>query len=243
MKRILLVLMLCAAGVSLLTPRALVAQGEGGSGVPEPELVTSSWMLTFTYDTPRTIAIQNADGSVDWYWYMTYKVENDPRIRNNRREAILFIPEIIVADDRGEIQHANRGVGAGVFRAIKELLDNDLLLSPAQVPGNILPGDDYVRESVAIWPVSEEDVDEFSVFIGGIYGETCTIPHPVTGEPMTEVVTDPRTGEPRMGADGEPMTRPMLLRRNRMLHFATPGTVQNPQRQSIRLLEETDVMR
>lgn len=242
MKRVLLV-MLCVACASLLSPRSLEAQDDGASGVPQPELVTSSWMLTFSYDEPRTISIEQPDGSVKWYWYMTYEVLNDPRVLNNRRDTILFIPEIIVADDRGRIIHANRGVSPRVFNAIKELLGNNLLESPAQVPGNILPGEDFIKESVAIWPVSEEDVDEFSVFFGGLYGETCTVPHPVTGEPMTETVTDPRTGEPVLDRSGEPMTRPMILRRNRMLHFATPGTVQNPQRQSIELIEEADVMR
>ncbi|MFI4861269.1 MAG: hypothetical protein ACIAXF_11370 [Phycisphaerales bacterium JB063] len=242
MKRILLA-MLLVAGCSFSTLTPVSAQEEKSSGVPEPELVTSSWMLTFTYDTPRTIAIEMPDGSTQWYWYMTYQVLNDPRIRNNNRESILFIPDIIIADDRGGIQHANRNISPRVFPAIKRLLRNDLLESPAQVPGNMLPGEDYIKESVAIWPVSEDDVDEFTVFIAGIYGETCTIPHPVTGEPMTEPVTNPRTGEPVLNADGEPETRPIYLRRNRMLRFSTPGTIRNPQRQSIRLEEETDVMR
>ncbi|MEM9415561.1 MAG: hypothetical protein AAGA29_08805 [Planctomycetota bacterium] len=242
MKRILLA-MLCAAGVSFSALTPVVAQDEDSSGIPEPELVTSSWMLTFTYETPRTIAIEMADGSTQWYWFMTYEVLNDPRIRNNNRESIFFNPDIIIADDRGGIIHANRNISPRVFPAIKELLRNELLESPAQVSGNMLPGEDFIKESVAIWPVSEDDVDEFSIFIAGIYGETCTVPHPVTGEPMTEPVTDPRTGEPVLNADGEPETRPILLRRNRMLRFVTPGTIRNPQRQSIRLEEEKDVMR
>lgn len=242
MKRFFLAL-LCAVGVILMTPGLASAQDEPGSAVPEPELVTSSWMLTFTYDTPRTIAVEMADGTVRWYWYMTYKVLNDPRITNNRRETILFVPEIVVADDRGDIRYANRGINARVFPAIKRATDNDLLLSPAQVSGNILPGEDFAREGVAIWPFSEDDVDEFTIFFGGLYGETAYLPHPVTGEPMTRVVKDPRTGEPVLDEDGEPLTRPVLLRRTRMLSFATPGTNTNPQRQSIRRIEDEDVMR
>ncbi|XAL97990.1 hypothetical protein OT109_10310 [Phycisphaeraceae bacterium D3-23] len=242
MKRIL-VAMLFVAGLSFSAVTSVSAQDENESGAPEPELVTSSWMLTFTYETPRTIPIEMADGSTQWYWFMTYKVLNDPRIRNNNRESILFIPDIIIADDRGGIIHANRDISPRVFPAIKDLLRNDLLESPAQVSGNMLPGEDFIKESVAIWPVSDEDVDEFSIFIAGIYGETCTVPHPITGEPMTERVTHPRTGEPVMDANGEPETRPIYLRRNRMLRFVTPGTIRNPQRQSIRLEEETDVMR
>lgn len=243
MKRFFLA-MICAAGVALMSPGlASAQQDEPGSGVPEPELVTSSWLLTFTYDTPRTIAVEMADGTIKWYWYMTYQVFNDPRVSSNHREPILFIPEIIIADDRGNIRHANRGVDARVFPEIKRATDNGLLLSPATVPGNILPGDDYIRESVAIWPVSEDDVDEFSIFVGGLYGETAHLPHPVTGEPMTRVLKNPRTGEPEVDANGDPVTRPVLLRRTRMLQFATPGTNNNPQRQSIRKLEDTDVMR
>jgi hypothetical protein len=242
MKRFFLAL-LCAAGVALMSPGPLSAQDEPGSAVPEPELVTSSWMLTFAYDTPRTIAVEMGDGTVRWYWYMTYEVLNDPRIENNHRDPILFVPEIIIADDRGDIRYANRGINARVFPAIKRAVDNDLLLSPAQVSGNILPGEDFIREGVAIWPVSEDDVDEFTIFFGGLYGETAHLPHPVTGEPMTRAVKDPRTGEPVLDHNGDPVTRPILLRRTRMLHFATPGTDVNPQRQTIRLIEDADVMR
>ena len=242
MKRILLA-MVCAAGASFATLTPVIAQDDAPSAVPEPEVVTSSWMLTFTYDTPRTIPIQQADGSTKWYWYMTYAVLNDPRIDNNNRESILFIPDFVIADDRGGILRANRNISTRVFEAVKELTRNELLESPAQVPGNMLPGEDFIKESVAIWPVSQDDVDEFTIFISGIYGETTTVAHPLTGEPMTEEVTNPRTGEPVMNADGEPETRPIQLRRNRKLHFITPGTLRNPQRQSIRLEEETDVMR
>jgi len=242
MKRLLFA-MFCAAGTTFFAPTLGVAQDREAPAVPQPELVTSSWQLTFSHDEPRTIAIENADGTVEWYWFMTYRVLNDPRLENNNREAILFVPEIIIADDRGGILHANRGIDHRAFGQIKDLVRNNLLESPAEVPGNMLPGPDFVKESVAIWPVSDEDVDEFTIFFGGLYGETAHIPHPVTGEPMTEVLTHPRTGEPMLDHNDEPMTRPIILRRTRAITYATPGTVRNPQRQSIELIEETDVMR
>ena len=241
MKRLFYVL--CCVVGALLAASPLHAQAGAEPGVPEPELVTSSWALTFEHSTPDTVAIRQRDGTIQWYWYMTYKVFNDPRIHSNRGEPILFIPEIIVADDRGGIRHANRRVHPRVFRAVKRLTGNEFLESPAEVPGDILPGEDFITEGVAIWPVFEGDVDEFTLFFGGLYGESVHVSHPVTGEPMRQVINDPETGEPKVDADGDPVTRPVMLRRTRALRFATPGTVHNPQDQSISLIESKDVMR
>jgi len=213
------------------------------SGAPQPEIVTSSWELTFEHTTPATVSVEAADGTVTWYWYMTYSVFNDRRTPNNNDEPILFIPEIVVADDNGRIVHANRGIGTQAYDTVFDLVNNKLLMSPARVGGTILPGEDYIREGVAIWEVSDEDVDEFLVFVGGIYGETTPILHPVTGEPMMKPVIDPLSDEPEVDAEGNAVMEPLTVRRTLKLHYATPGTVRNPQRQTIRLESSEDVMR
>ena len=241
MKRCLLAL-LCAAGTtagswnSTLAQDA-AAQDEPVTGAPQPEVVTSDWALHFTHGTPATVAIEQADGTIQWYWYMPYSVRNDTD------ESILFIPEIVIADNQGRVVHANRGVNARAFPTIKKNLQNDLLESAAQVPGDILPGEDYVKEGIAIWPVSEEDVDEFVIFFGGIYGETAPVLHPVTGEPMTAPVKDPATGEPMTDEQGNVIMEPVTVRRTRKIHYSTPGTTNNPQRRTIERVGEEDVMR
>ncbi len=180
---------------------------------PEPAIVSPSWALDFTFDTPRPIAFTDVDGSTRWYWYMTYKVVN------NTDEDRLLVPEITIATDTGQILPANHGVPATVFNQIKQQEGNPLLESPMEVVGEILQGEDYAKESVAIWPAFVDDVDQVTVFVAGLSGENTTIQDPATGEPV-------------------------LLRRTTMLIFDTPGNHPvNPQKQPIELVEQTDVMR
>ena len=178
----------------------------------EAGVVPKSWLLTFTHDQPRTIAVTLPDGSVRWFWYLSYKLVN------HTGEDRMFIPEFTIATDAGDIISSGQNVPAAVYPAVAEKLGNPLLESPADIVGKILQGPDYARESVAIWPVPDHDVDQMSIFVGGISGETATVTNPMTGEKV-------------------------LVRRSRMITYATPGTVVNPEDQPTKLLSETDVMR
>ena len=179
---------------------------------PEPSIVERAWTLDFEYETPEAIAVPSPDGGVDWYWFLPY------RIANHTGEDQLFIPEIVIAEDTGQVVQANAGIPTRVFDAIQQRLQNDLLEGPYEVVGRILQGDDHAKESVAIWPNPTRDVDEFRLFISGLSGETQAANNPATGEEI-------------------------LLRRTKMLRYLTPGTDANPARQPIELVEETDVMR
>ncbi|MCC6680696.1 MAG: hypothetical protein IT445_07320 [Phycisphaeraceae bacterium] len=191
---------------------AVLAWQNAAPAFEEAGAVPRGWQLDFTHDQPRTLAVTLPDGSVRWYWYMAYKVVN------NTGEDRLFIPEIIIATDAGDILTAGQNVPAAVYPAVANKLNNSLLESPAQVVGKILQGPDYARESVAIWPAADHDVDELSIFIGGVSGETATVKNPITGEDV-------------------------LVRRSRMITYATPGTVIKPEDQPVKLVAETDVMR
>jgi hypothetical protein len=205
-KTALLAAMVMCCGTALLTftPTTFA--------YPQPAIVSPTWALDFSFANPRTIAVTEIDGNVRWYWYMPYMVVN------NTGEDRLFIPEITIADDSGRIITAGQDVPASVFKAVQNQLGNPLLKSSIAIVGKLLQGEDYAQESVAIWPVSPTDVDEFSVFISGLSGESQTIPNPATGEDV-------------------------LVRRTLMLTFATPGNPVTPQDQSITLQSQRDVMR
>lgn len=180
---------------------------------PEPAVVSPSWALDFTFETPRTLAVKGIDGSIQWFWYMPYKVVNASG------EDRLFVPEITLATDAGDIFAADEGIPATVYNKIREQENNTLIESPMQVVGKILQGEDYAKESVAVWPAFTQDVDQFSVFVGGLSGENVTLE-----------------------AEGD--QTPVLLRRTTMLLFKTPGNhVGNPQQQPIEWVSSTDVMR
>jgi len=181
-------------------------------GVPEPAIVNPSWTLDFEFQTPNAVAVEDDDGNVRWYWYLPYKVTN------NTGEDRLFAPEIIIYHDNGQIVSAGKNVPPAVFDKVQFLLKNPLLKNSVEIVGKLLKGDDFAKEGAAIWPVTEEDVDAFSVFVGGIYGETQTIENPKTGEEE-------------------------VLRRTLMLDFEVPGNYRNPQEQPVELVAQRDVMR
>ncbi len=169
---------------------------------PEPSIVPRSWQLDITYQQPRPIAIRDVEGNTRWYWYMPY------RVVNNSGQERFFSPEITIATDRGDIVVANDKIPGAVYDAVAAKLDNPLLENPLTVVGKILLGEDYARNTVAIWPAFEHDVDTVNIFIAGLSGETAAIEHPETGDPI-------------------------VLRKTLQIDFATPGTEVHPQRQPV----------
>lgn len=179
---------------------------------PEPAIVSPSWNLDFEYRTPQAIAVPDIEGTPRWYWYMAYKVTN------HTGEDRLFIPEITIATDTGRIIETGRNVPATVFEHVKRQLRNPLVESPVDVIGRLLQGDDYARESVAIWPAAGEPINEMRIFVAGISGEAVNVEHPGTGDAV-------------------------MMRRTRMLTYHLPGKPATPQRQPVIFQDERDVMR
>ena len=126
------------------------------------------------------------------YYFITYTVTN------RTGEEQLFVPEINILTDAGDLIRANRNLSPAVFKAIKDRVRNPLLESPNQIIGRILQGADNARDGVLIWPVPDHDVDHLSIFFGGLSGETHSIKDPATGEEK-------------------------LLRKTLQLEYATPG--------------------
>jgi len=130
-----------------------------------------------------------------------------------------WIPEVVITSDRGHVVVAGRNVSANVFAAIKEKEGNPLLEHPDKVVGKILIGEDYARESVAIWPAFDEDVDKLTIFVAGLSGETAVIEDPANPE------------------------KEIVLRKNYMIEYEVPGTEEHPQKQSVKMIGSKWVMR
>lgn len=204
---------------------------------PKPSIVSPSWSLDLELQTPRTIAARDFSGSLRWYWYLPYT------LTNHTGEDRLYTPQVTVTDNLGQIIQVGREIPPTVYPAVKSRLRNPLLESPEQVVGKILQGEDFARDSVFIWPVSEKDVDEFTIFISGADGETQVLVSPVTGEPVMQPAIDPLTEEPIMDESGKPTLAPVLVRRTRVLTYANPGTHGSPQFYNAELTETSVVMR
>ncbi|MEO0474856.1 MAG: hypothetical protein AAF085_02635, partial [Planctomycetota bacterium] len=234
MKR-LLPAVLCATTLSIGLSCAYAQEADAPKDVtPQPDPVTQDWSFDFEYTTPDTIAIENADGSISWYWYMTYKVTNF------EEEELFFDPRIVIQSDNGDIVTANLGIDISVFKEVRTLLQNPLLQSPLEVPGRVFNGENYTKQSAIIWEVSEDDIDNFNVFVGGIYGERKTVTDPNTGKPIMVPVINALTGEEVKDESGNTVMEPLELKRTLKISYKTPGTNENRQDPEIQRTDEKD---
>jgi hypothetical protein len=188
-----------------------------GVAAPQPALVTKAWEFKFTHATPRPIVVKNLRGENEWYWYMTYKVVN------NSGQERLFVPEITIATDQGDILAAGKNVRTAVFEEIKKRVGNRLLESPTNVVSQILQGEDHAKESVAIWPALDHNVDRVSIFISGLSGETALIKIPDPADTKKTIDT--------------------LVAKTLMLDFDYPGAPTSPQEQPVIFKGSTWIMR
>ncbi len=179
---------------------------------PEPAIVPRSHELAFTHGKPQPIAIRNTQGDIAWYWYMTYKVTN------TTGKDRLFLPEVTVAYDDGKAILTGRDVPATVFKQIVRREHNPLLKSSLAVVGKLLQGEDFARESVAIWPHFGKNVKEMRIFIAGLSGETVKMTLPKS-------------------------KKQVLLRKTLMLVYGMPGTDVHPQDQPVLKRTERWIMR
>lgn len=214
------------------------AQGQGDDKpFPVPDPVTQAWQLKVEHGEPSTVAVTFEDGTVRWYWYLTYKVTNPVD------EPVLFLPHVVVTTDKGDLITTDRGIRPLVYNTILGQLQNPLLETPVKASGTVLRGDDFAKETLAVWPVPDHDVDSMTVFVSGIYGEVKPVTDPVTGEPKMREALDPVSGETLRDEAGDVVMEPVLATRTLALTYATPGTPKVPERVPVRLVEKTDVMR
>ena len=140
---------------------------------PRPSAVPYRWQLDFNAGALR-IYVDSSTG--DAYWYFSYTVTN--RTGNDQ----LWAPSMVLYTDEGEILSSGAGVPSSIEEDIRDLLGNPLLELQHEIIGDILQGEEHARDGLAVWPVKSRKVNELSLLIGGLSGETARIRNPVTGE-------------------------------------------------------------
>jgi hypothetical protein len=156
--------------VAVLTLLALVGVGWA---YPKPSAVITRWQLEFE-PGPLRLFVDPVDNEV--YWYFTYVVTNE-----TGRDQI-WAPSFVLYTDVGEILTAGAGVPTRVEQSIRNLLGNPLLETQTEVIGEILQGKEHARDGLAVWPARDTSVNELSLFIGGVSGETARVINPITLE-------------------------------------------------------------
>jgi hypothetical protein len=140
---------------------------------PKPAPVPARWELTFE---PGDLRLYVDEYTGEAYWFFTYKIINRTGAQR------IWAPTFVLYNDQGEIMTSGRDVPAKVTQDLLDLLDNDFMESQSRLIGEIREGAEFAKEGIVIWPVNEFDVNEITIFIAGLSGETARVTNPRTGE-------------------------------------------------------------
>ena len=159
----------------------VVAFGPTGSSslraAPEPSIVPVSWELNMRHG-PLERLLMTIDGKPRAFWYMRYTVIN------NSNHDVLFTPEFELHTETGEVVEGFKDVPKSVFEKIKSMSNDNMLLSPTDVLGKLLQGEDNAKDGVMIFNAPKLDARNYSVFVSGLSGETAEVKNPITGQPV-----------------------------------------------------------
>ncbi len=161
-------LLLIAMAAVLATPTVLW-------GFPRPAPVSSRPELTFRPEALRMYT--HPDGR--HYWYFIYDVVN------NTGQDRVWAPSMVLFTDRGEVMTDGRDVSREVRDAVINYVGDPLLESKVSIIGTLRQGAGHARRGLAVWPAKQTNVNELRLFVQGISPESTTVPHPITGDPVT----------------------------------------------------------
>ena len=186
--------------IFLLVAACFAVSGAQRAGAtPEPSAVPVAWELSLKPFAPMTIQVDTGKGA-SVYWYMVYTVTN------NSGQDVEFHPEITrVSEIETEgtpqagtsqssaapqitTEPAIVGIHPAVYKAIAErhAKTHPFLVSPVKAITRLLQGKDNAVTSVAIFPQLDSRVSRFTIYVGGLSGETLARPNPTYKAPSGE---------------------------------------------------------
>ncbi len=172
--------------LAILALAAIPGLAGKAAAAPQPSIAPKSWQLEFEFEDPRRISVQIPGEKVPrTYWYMLYTVSN-----NSGRD-VQFLPRLEIVTDKLRVVETDAAADPAVFAAIKKLhlRDHPFLLEPLEVMGKLLQGADNAKDSVAIWQDFTGDARQFTVFVGGLSGESVMLPNPAYDSAKPEFIT------------------------------------------------------
>lgn len=159
----------------LISLLVLAMAGPSAWSYPRPARVSDRPEVTFQPNALRMFRAE--DGRR--YWYLIYDVVN------MTGEDRTWAPSMTLFTDRGEVLVDGVAVSRTVAEAIRRHVGDPLIEPRAAIIGQLRQGPAHARRGMAMWPADRHDVTELRIFVEGISPESVTIPHPVTGEPLT----------------------------------------------------------
>ncbi len=143
---------------------------------PQPSDARIAWEIDIDYKNPQPIMVKiPGRPKPQLFWYLLYTVTN--RSGKDR----LFVPEIVLYTNTGQMLRAGQGVNTIVYKTIKKLHNNPLLYDMVSITGKLLQGEDNARDGVAIFRDFDPKAASFEIFFGGLSGEIAVtrLPRPI----------------------------------------------------------------
>ena len=187
---------------------------------PKPSPYPISWELGFEHSKPKRIVVDSpGESAPKAYWYMTYTVTN----KTDKEQTFLPIFQLVTKE--GQVIRSDKNIPSKVFDVIKQREHIKFLEPYTKVAGELRIGDDQAKDSVAIWEEPESKMGTFSIYVGGLSGES--------------VFLKDEKGEQTKDADG----KPVILRKTLQLNYQIPGDEVRPGDDPIIEKDHTWVMR
>jgi hypothetical protein len=142
---------------------------------PKPSAAPTSWQLELEFHDPERISVTHpGDDQPTTYWYLLYSVTN-----NTGRE-IGFYPSFDLVTDTLKLVEGGSGVHPAVYRVIQERYAKlyPFFVPPLEAYGTLQQGADYKRTSVVVFRDFDPEASSFTLFVGGLSGETTRLPNP-----------------------------------------------------------------
>jgi len=223
---------LCAALLGLTAFVSAAAGPDTDPNVgkpPKPLTVPLQWELKIDIERLRCLPMRLPGEKRDQlFWYLRYTVTN------LTDEDHVFVPEFILYTETGQVSRAGKSVPTAVFYKIKKLHEDPLLKTQTSVTRKILRGRDNAKSGAAIWPDFDPNCGVIDIFIGGLSGETKTIPLP---KPVKVVETD------YLGNKKTVTKNSLILTKTLQLRYLIAGEKAARRRTVPKLLKKQWVMR
>jgi hypothetical protein len=210
--------MWCLLTVLALSTPAQEREPAIGHG-PQPSPTTISWELEFRFLDPHRIEVQlPGRREPEAYWYMVYTVKNTSG-RTQR-----FYPTAQLVTEELHVIDTDMGINPLVFEAIKEQhkVTHPYLVHPTKAIGDLRAGEDYARESVFIWRPLDVKVNNFTVYVAGLSGETRYVPNPAHDPDSPETIQV--TGPDGRGREVAVNPKYFTLRKTLEIRYTLPGS-------------------
>lgn len=207
---------LIVVGLLAFEPPAVDPPGQR----PQPAPWPIAWEFELRFHDPQRIEVQiPGQSKPQTYWYLLYTAVNT----SDNTQPFFPIFELVTEDLR--VFHTDVGIHPVVFEAIRQRHRNTHpeLVSPREALGELRAGEDYARESVAVWRGVDLTAVNFSIYVAGLSGETQILANPAWHPDGAQTV---RVSRPPSGFEYETELNPryFTLRKTLEIRYRVPGS-------------------